>query len=104
MKNLATAIGVLIIGSFLFFGISFLMTYVAIDVTRLYQIPYLNTFTFSNMFGLIVVVSMIRTKAQKKTDEDDSEKFARSIAETISGALTITLLWGLCYIAKYLFM
>jgi hypothetical protein len=104
MKNLATAIGVLMIGSFLFFGTSFLMTYVSIDLIRLFQIPYLNALTFSNMFGLIAVVSLIRTKAPKRTDEDEAEKFARSIADTISGALTITFLWGLCYVAKYLFL
>ena len=105
MKQIATAIGVLVIAATLFFGTSFLISYAVIDIVRLFDIPYLKTFSFFNIFGVIIVISMIRMKTEhKKSEGENDDKMIQAISKTISGILSILMLWGLCYIVKYLFM
>lgn len=104
MKQIATAVGALVIASALFFGISFWMSYVIVDLIKLFDIPYLNTFSFFNVFGAIIVISIMRMKAEKKTEGDTDDHLVRSIANSLSGFVSILLMWGLCYIVKYLFM
>jgi hypothetical protein len=106
MKQLATGLGIIVIGSFLFFGVSFLVTYVMVDLAALFEVPYLKDFTFWNFFGLTVIFSILNIKSKKtKGDEDDAdEKLARSIGETLSSVITLLLLWGLCYVVNYFFL
>jgi hypothetical protein len=80
------------------------MCYVVIDLIQLFDIPYLKTFSFFNVFGAIIILSIVRMKVENKSDSETDDRMVRSIANAISGALTILMLWGLCYIIKYLFM
>jgi nucleoside permease NupC len=106
MKQIATGIVALFLGAALFFGISFWMSYVTLDIVKLYKIPYLINFDFYQIFGSIIVLAIVRMKTNNQKNDKDSEvedKFTQSIAQTISGGLNILLIWGLCYAAKYLF-
>jgi hypothetical protein len=105
MKQIATAIGLLFIGSSLFFGMGFLQTYVLMDLTSLFNVPYLKEIGFWQFFGLVIIFSVLTLKAKPKKDDDsEDEKIAHGIAQSISGALTVLMIWGLCYLAKFLFM
>lgn len=105
MKQIATAVGALVIASALFFGISFWMSYVVVDLVRLFDIPYLNTFSFFNVFGTIIIISIMRMKVEnKKSEGDTDDQLVRSISNTLSGFVSILLMWALCYIVKYLLM
>jgi hypothetical protein len=104
MKQIATIIMALFLGAALFFGISFLMCYVIIDIAKLFSIPYLINFNFYQVFGAIIVLSIARMKGEKKEDKEPEDKFAQAVASTISGALNILLIWGMCYTVKFLFL
>lgn len=102
MKQLATALGIIVIGSFLFFGVSTLVTYVIADLTRLFQIPYLKEFTFWNLFGLVVVFSILSMRSKKEdSNAEPDEKMLKTISETISSAIALMMIWGLCYVINY---
>lgn len=103
MKQLATGLGIIVIGSFLFFGVSLLVTYVVLDLVNLFSIPYLKEFTFWNLFGLVVVFSILNLRSKKtKEDSDDADdKLVKSIGETISSVITLLMIWGLCYVINY---
>jgi hypothetical protein len=104
MKQLATAISTIIVSAFLFFGLSFLMSYVILDIAQLYSIPFILDFTISQVFASIVILSIARIKIRSKTDEDAEDQIVTAIVNIITAVLTISMLWGFCYIIKYLFL
>lgn len=103
MKQLATGLGIIVIGSFLFFGVSLFVTYVIADLINLFSIPYLKEFTFSNILGLVIVFSILnlRSKKTKEDLEDADDKLVKAIGETISSIITLSMTWGLCYVINY---
>ena len=103
MKQLATALGIIVIGSFLFFGVSILVTYLIKDLINLFNIPYLREFTFSNIFGVVIVFSILnlRSKKTKEDSEDADDKLVKAIGEPISSVITLLMTWGLCYVVNY---
>jgi hypothetical protein len=104
MKTLATGLGILVIGSFLFFGVGFLVTYIIADLSALFAIPYLKDFTFWNFFGVTVIFSILnlRTKKVKDDENDADDKLVKSIGETISSVITLLMIWGLCHLLNYI--
>ena len=107
MKQIASAIGILFIGSALFFGVGFLQTFVLLDLAQLFDVPYLKEIGFQQFFGIVVIFSVLTLKGKPKKDKDEDsedEKIAHGVASTLSGALNVLMIWGLCYLAKFLFM
>jgi hypothetical protein len=106
MKQIASTIGILFIGSALFFGVGFLQTYVLLDLARLFDVPYLKEIEFWQYFGIVIIFAVLTLKAKPKDKEEDSEdeKIVNGLAGTISGAINVLIIWGLCYLAKFLFM
>lgn len=108
MKQLATIIMTLTVSTVLFFGISFWMCYVILDIIHLFTIPYFINLTMSQVFAIIVILAIARMKtdntdkSKESIEETAEETMIKAIGRTISGSLTILFIWGLCYIAKYL--
>ncbi len=105
MKQIASFIGVLFIGSALFFGIGFLVAYVILDLAQLFDVPYLKSLTLWQSFGLTIVFSVLSMKAKpRKNDDPEEDKIAIGVADSITGALNVLMIWGLCYLANFLFL
>ena len=105
MKQIASAIGVLFIGSALFFGAGFLIAYVILDLAHLFDIPHLKSLSLWQSYGLTIVFSILVMKSKpRKSDDPEEDKIAAGVAESITGALNVLMIWGLCYLAKFLFV
>lgn len=97
MEKLLT-IGLLIFASLL---IGLLMTYVIVDVTHLYQIPYLINFNFVQVYGLTLVYHFFTYEQSRDTEKSTApwhNQVIKAITALLTRASSILLSWWFAYI------
>jgi hypothetical protein len=81
--------------------ISLLTTHVIVDVTMLYQIPYLINFNFVQVYGATLVIGYFTYKHPESKETDSSsfgEQVVKSVTMLLTKVVTILLSWWFAYI------
>jgi len=82
------------------FLLSMLSTYIIVDLADLFAIPQLKDFSFLQVFGLCIIIGIIKYKPDTKSKEEKS--FSGSLLEgfikLFGSAIFYLLAWGITYI------
>lgn len=75
-------------------------TYVILQIITLYQVPYLSTISFIQLYGLILVINIIRYNKDKKEKDDSpyTKKMGKIFLEIIEKIITFLVFWGLAFV------
>jgi len=84
------------------FMLSLLSTYIIVNISDLFEIPYLKDFTFIQILGLCLVIGIIKYKPKSKSEKSEDKKFTDSLLEGFFSLIDITffylLAWGITYL------
>lgn len=74
--------------------------YIALSISTLYQIPYLSTMSFIQLYGLILVINLLKYNKDKKEKDQSSYggKMKKIFLEILEKVVSLLVFWGLAYI------
>ena len=75
-------------------------THIILDVSELYTLTFITDMSFVQIFGLLMIISLIKFDLKKSTDDDGS--FSTVVIKAFAVALILLLFWGLAYISFFL--
>ena len=81
--------------------------YVSVDISHLFSIPMLSTFTIAQFFGAfyIVWISRIGLKLDQREDtetQDTKDHVISAVARMIAYAFMLLVSWGMAYLGFWL--
>jgi hypothetical protein len=98
MENLGKfTLGAIIIIAGFFMGL--LLTYVIRSIAQLYELGFITQFSFVQIYGVLVLISLIKYKYVKEDDKKFNEMIIENITKLIVNVIIILLAWGLSFIA-----
>lgn len=97
LGKITTSIIILILGFFL----SLLLTHIVISIANLYQISYITQFSFVQLFGIIIIITLLKyTHSYKEPKEDVS--YTNMFIGIVTNACLYLLMWGFAFIAHHI--
>lgn len=89
--------------------LSYYTSYVVVDLSDLFNVPYLQTISQKSIFGLIMVIRLCTYRINwvelefVRADMDETQRTVFSWAEHFLKLVFITIAWGLAYVGNWLF-
>ncbi len=79
--------------------ISFLGAYIIIDVAKLYSIDFISQYSVTQMFCVMMIMSLIRYKYVKNEEDNDVfDVFMELLSSGFNRALVFLIGWAMLYI------
>lgn len=96
-----TAFLFLIVCSFLS---SLLVSYVVLSVANLYCVGFITQLSFLQLYGVVLIVSLLKYKYEKSKEEEES--FSKFLKNAFTAQFTtifiVFVTWGLAFLAHYI--
>lgn len=99
MEDFSKLIGYVVMFFVVILGVGLLGAYITLDIAKLYEVPYVSTLNFSQMYGLTIVVGLLKNRAITKDSEDDYTPAAKTAISVVA----ILAVWAISYMAHGLF-
>jgi len=82
------------------FLLSMLSTYIIVDLVNLFAIPWLKNLSFIQIFGLCIIIGIIKYKPDTKSEEEKSfsDSLLEGFIKLFGSAIFYLLAWGITYI------
>jgi hypothetical protein len=96
-----TLVQVLIMAIFLVIGVAMtlIITHIVLSISNLYNITFITQFSEAQIFGAIVVYSIIDYKYRKTEEQTYTEIVTDGIVGVLSRLFIYLLAWGLAFLS-----
>ena len=85
------------------FLVGLLTIHILLSIANLYKLEFITRFSFVQIYGIIILISIIRYKYKKS---DDDEKFSDAMLKSLQIIFTtvgvMLSTWGLSFVIYYL--
>jgi len=103
MKEALGILSLWLISMILILLISLLKAYIALDVSKLFEIPKLSELLFYQMFGLAAIVNLLTTPVEyKKNDDDLWDITIRNFKTILLYTFVMIIFWGMAYVMAFI--
>lgn len=95
MKDFVILIGIMVLSMV----VGLYPAYVAFDIARLFEVPWLGELRYAQFYGLILVYNLVNLKLKRK---DNTKTLDEIVDETgiglVKRVVGSTIIWGLAYV------
>ena len=82
------------------FLVSILQSHIVLSIAGLYQLEFVTKFTFIQIFGILILIDLVKYTYKKSVTEENEASFINKMIEPlISRLLLVLLVWGIAFVA-----
>ena len=79
-----------------------LLTHIILSISILYGITFITQLTFAQVFGTLIIISLVRYRKTKTEEKDFGEVFLEGSKGILSNLLLYLMIWGFSFITYYI--
>lgn len=79
-----------------------LLTYIILSISTLYGISFITQLTFTQIFGTLIIISLVRYRNTKTEEKDFGEVFLEGSKGIFGNTILYLTVWGLSFLTYYI--
>lgn len=77
------------------------VTHVILSISGLYGLTFITQFSFVQIFGTLIVISIVRYRYTKTENKDLGEIFLEGSSGLLTNLFTYLFVWGMAFLTYY---
>lgn len=79
-----------------------LLTYIILSISTLYGISFISQLTFTQVFGTLIIISLVRYRKTKTEEKELGDVFLEGFVGLLSNTLLYLFVWGFAFLTYYI--
>lgn len=79
-----------------------LLAYIILSISTLYGVSFISQLTFTQVFGTLIIISLVRYRKTKTEEKDLGEVFLEGSVGLLTNLFLYLFVWGFAFLTYYM--